>query len=130
MASWPELGSCKCGIGTPPTAGTAPAKAPAGGHQALFQGSVRWHGGCGAPTEETIMTTTVTVLGMGIMGSAMARNLVRAGLRTTVWDRTPAAVAALVDAGAHAAVSPEEAVRDAGVVITLLPTAGAVASVV
>jgi 3-hydroxyisobutyrate dehydrogenase len=76
------------------------------------------------------MTTTVAVLGMGIMGSAMARNLVRAGLRTTVWNRTPAAVAALVDAGAHAAASPEEAVRDASVVITMLPTVGAVASVV
>jgi hypothetical protein len=81
-------------------------------------------------TEETIMTTTVAVLGMGIMGSAMAINLVRAGLRTTVWDRTPSAVAALVDAGALAAASPEEAVRDATVVITMLPTSDAVASVV
>jgi 3-hydroxyisobutyrate dehydrogenase len=67
---------------------------------------------------------------MGIMGSAMARKLVRAGLRTTVWDRTPSVVAALVDAGARAAASPEEAVRDASVVITMLPTADAVASVV
>ena len=31
----------------------------------------------------------VAVLGTGIMGSAMARNLVAAGLRTTVWDRSP-----------------------------------------
>ena len=30
----------------------------------------------------------VAVLGTGIMGSAMARNLVSAGLRTTVWDRS------------------------------------------
>lgn len=74
--------------------------------------------------------TTVAVLGTGIMGSAMARNLVRAGLRTTVWDRTPAAVAVLADAGAHAAASPEQAVRDAKVVITMLPTADVVASVI
>jgi 3-hydroxyisobutyrate dehydrogenase len=67
---------------------------------------------------------------MGIMGSAMARNLVRAGLRTTVWDRTPLAVAAVVDAGAYAAASPEEAVRDASVVITMLSTADALESVV
>ena len=33
----------------------------------------------------------VAVLGTGIMGSAMARNLVAAGLRTTVWDRLPQA---------------------------------------
>ena len=74
--------------------------------------------------------TRVAVLGMGIMGSAMALNLVRAGLRTTVWDRTPAAVAALADAGAQTAASPEQAVREANVVITMLPTADVVASVV
>jgi len=74
--------------------------------------------------------TSVAVLGTGIMGSAMARNLVRAGLRTTVWNRTPAALAALLDAGAHAAASPEEAVRDANVVITMLSTADVLASVV
>jgi 3-hydroxyisobutyrate dehydrogenase-like beta-hydroxyacid dehydrogenase len=37
----------------------------------------------------------VAVLGTGIMGSAMARNLVAAGLRTTVWDRSSPATAAL-----------------------------------
>jgi 3-hydroxyisobutyrate dehydrogenase len=65
----------------------------------------------------------VAVLGTGIMGSAMARNLVRGGLRTAVWDRAPSATAALVEAGAHAAASPDEAVRNARVVITMLPTA-------
>lgn len=71
----------------------------------------------------------VAVLGTGIMGSAMARNLVRAGWRTTVWDRLPSARAALADAGADNAASAEEAVRDARVVITMLPTAEAVSSV-
>jgi 3-hydroxyisobutyrate dehydrogenase len=42
----------------------------------------------------------VAVLGTGIMGSAMARNLVSAGLGTTVWDRSPAATAPLSAAGA------------------------------
>ena len=37
----------------------------------------------------------VAVLGTGIMGSAMARNLISAGLRTTVWDRSPEATAPL-----------------------------------
>ncbi len=71
----------------------------------------------------------VAVLGTGIMGSAMARNLVSAGLRTTVWDRSPAATAPLSAAGALAAASPAEAVRDAHVVITMLPTAAVVTSV-
>jgi 3-hydroxyisobutyrate dehydrogenase len=70
----------------------------------------------------------VTVLGTGIMGSAMARSLLAAGLRTTVWDRSPSA--ALSDAGAQVAASPDEAVRDADIVITMLPTADVVNSVV
>jgi 3-hydroxyisobutyrate dehydrogenase len=72
----------------------------------------------------------VAVLGAGIMGSAMARNLVAAGLRTTVWDRSPAAAEPLSEAGALIAASPAQAVVDAHVVITMLPTAGVVDSVV
>jgi 3-hydroxyisobutyrate dehydrogenase len=64
------------------------------------------------------------------MGSAMARNLVGAGLRTTVWDRSPSATAPLSDVGALVAASPEEAVRDARVVITMLPTGTVVESVI
>ncbi len=71
----------------------------------------------------------VAVLGTGIMGSAMARNLVSAGLGTTVWDRSPAATAPLAAAGALVAASPVEAARDAGVLITMLPTAEVVSSV-
>ena len=71
----------------------------------------------------------VAVLGTGIMGSAMARNLAAAGLHTTVWGRSPQAAAPLADAGALVAASAREAVRDAGVVITMLPTADAVESV-
>jgi 3-hydroxyisobutyrate dehydrogenase len=74
--------------------------------------------------------TRVAVLGTGIMGSAMTRNLVAAGLRTTVWDRSPEAMAPLAQAGARTAPSPVEAVADAGVVITMLPTADVVNTVV
>ena len=73
---------------------------------------------------------TVAVLGTGIMGSAMARNLIAAGLHTTVWDRSPSATAALSDAGARVAPSAREAVRNARVVITMLPTAEVVTSVI
>jgi 3-hydroxyisobutyrate dehydrogenase len=74
--------------------------------------------------------TEAAVLGTGIMGSAIARNLVAAGLRTTVWDRSTSAMAALSEAGALAAASPDEAVADAQVVITMLPTADVVNSVI
>jgi 3-hydroxyisobutyrate dehydrogenase len=73
---------------------------------------------------------TVAVLGAGIMGSAMTRNLVAAGLSTRVWDRSAAATAQLAAAGAVAAPSASAAVRDADVVITMLPTADAVESVI
>jgi 3-hydroxyisobutyrate dehydrogenase len=72
----------------------------------------------------------VAVIGAGIMGSAMARNLVAAGLTTRVWDRSPSATGSLADAGAVVAASAREAVRDAGVVITMLPTADVVESVI
>ncbi len=65
----------------------------------------------------------VAVIGSGIMGSAMARNLIAAGIPTTVWDRSKSATEPLSKAGASVAASVAEAVRDARVVITMLPTA-------
>jgi 3-hydroxyisobutyrate dehydrogenase len=73
--------------------------------------------------------TRVAVLGTGIMGSAMARDLIGAGLHTTVWDRSAAATAALAEAGAQVAGSAADAVAGASVVITMLPDADAVSSV-
>jgi 3-hydroxyisobutyrate dehydrogenase len=72
----------------------------------------------------------VAVLGTGIMGSAMARSLVAAGLRTTVWDGSPEATAPLSSVCASVAGSPEDAIAGARVVITMLPTADAVDSVI
>ena len=70
----------------------------------------------------------VAVIGAGIMGSAMARRLLLAGLPVTVWDRSVSARASLAEAGAVGAESAREAVADAGVVITMLPTADVVRS--
>ncbi len=83
-----------------------------------------------AETDSRGEDVRVAVLGTGIMGSAMAGNLVSAGLRTTVWDRSPAATAPLSDAGALVAASAAEAARDAQVVVTMLPTADVVNSVI
>lgn len=80
-------------------------------------------------TTGTGPATRVTVLGTGIMGSAMARLLARAGLDTTVWDRTAAATAPLAAAGVRVAGSPAEAVAGAAVVITMLPDGDAVSAV-
>jgi 3-hydroxyisobutyrate dehydrogenase len=64
----------------------------------------------------------VAVLGVGTMGSTFARRLLGAGMRVSVWDVSRAAAARLADAGARVAATPEEAVRDAGVVLTMVPT--------
>ncbi|MGO4435361.1 NAD(P)-binding domain-containing protein, partial [Paenarthrobacter sp. RAF9] len=63
---------------------------------------------------------TVAVLGTGIMGAAMARNLLRAGHEVLVWNRDQAKTAPLADAGAQVAVSPAQAVAGADVVVTML----------
>ena len=72
----------------------------------------------------------VAVLGTGIMGAAMARNLLRAGHDVRVWNRDRAKTVPLTDAGAQAAVSPSEAVAGADVVVTMLFDAAAVTDVI
>jgi 3-hydroxyisobutyrate dehydrogenase len=79
--------------------------------------------------QDRVEEMRVAVLGTGIMGSAMARNLIAAGLATTVWDRSPSATAPLAQAGARAAPSAADAVAGARVVIMMLPTADVVTSV-
>ncbi|MGW1990244.1 NAD(P)-dependent oxidoreductase [Embleya sp. NPDC001921] len=54
--------------------------------------------------------SAVTVLGLGPMGRSLAGAFVDAGLRTTVWNRTPGRDRDLVARGAIGAGSPEEAV--------------------
>ena len=65
-------------------------------------------------------TTRVAVLGMGTMGAAMARSLLRAQFEATVWNRTAEKSKALGEAGARVASDPVDAVRDADVVLTML----------
>ncbi|KOT33849.1 dehydrogenase [Streptomyces caelestis] len=56
---------------------------------------------------------SVTVLGLGPMGRALAGAFLDAGVRTTVWNRTPGRDAELTARGAASAASPEEAVAAA-----------------
>lgn len=50
----------------------------------------------------------VGYIGMGIMGSAMAANLLKAGFRVTVWNRTKSKAQPLLDQGAAWADSPAD----------------------
>ncbi|MER5740532.1 NAD(P)-dependent oxidoreductase [Streptomyces sp. NPDC002262] len=62
----------------------------------------------------------IAFLGLGSMGLPMARRLLDAGYPLTVWNRTAAKAAPLLDAGALLAETPADAVRNADVVITML----------
>ncbi|MFJ1547574.1 NAD(P)-dependent oxidoreductase [Streptomyces sp. NPDC088246] len=71
---------------------------------------------------------TVAVLGTGIMGSGMARSLLRAGLDVRAWNRTQAKTAPLAADGATVTDTEEEAVRGADVILTMLNDGPAVAA--
>ncbi|MFP6847246.1 MAG: 3-hydroxyisobutyrate dehydrogenase [Pseudomonas sp.] len=77
-----------------------------------------------------VSTMHIGFLGLGNMGGPMARNLLKAGHRVTVFDPSAQAVATLVEAGATAAASPA-AVAQAKVeaIVTMLPAAAQVKQV-
>jgi 2-hydroxy-3-oxopropionate reductase len=66
---------------------------------------------------------SVSVVGVGIMGTAIATRLIAAGHAVTVFDLDKAKVAALVDKGAAAAASAADAARVSTFVITSLNSA-------
>ncbi|MEW9556283.1 NAD(P)-dependent oxidoreductase [Nonomuraea sp. NPDC050783] len=66
------------------------------------------------------MSENISVLGLGLMGSALAGALLAAGHRVTVWNRTPAKADPLVARGATLAATPAEAVAASPLVIACL----------
>lgn len=72
----------------------------------------------------------VAVLGTGIMGGAMARNLSKSGFETRVWNRSKEKAEPLADDGATVADTPAEAANGADFLITMLPDAEVTAEVV
>jgi 3-hydroxyisobutyrate dehydrogenase len=73
------------------------------------------------------VSETIAVLGAGgTMGFAMARNMARAGLTVRAWNRTPDKAAPLCADGVHIAQTAADAVRGAGIVLTMLSDANAV----
>jgi 3-hydroxyisobutyrate dehydrogenase len=65
-------------------------------------------------------------VGLGFMGEAMARNLVRSGTPLLVWNRTPAKSAALAEQGAEAVADAAELFTRSDVVILMLAGARAI----
>lgn len=72
---------------------------------------------------------TVTVLGTGVMGTGVARSLLREDFGVTVWNRTASRAAPLAEAGARVAPTAAQAVHGADVVLSILFDAAAVLDV-
>ena len=62
----------------------------------------------------------IAFLGLGIMGSGMAANLIKAGFAVTVYNRTAAKTEPLVAQGARAAATPREAAQGAECIISMV----------
>ncbi len=59
-------------------------------------------------------------IGLGLMGTGMSKNLVKAGYPVTVWNRTASKMKPLVEAGAKAAGSPREVAENSDVVVSIV----------
>jgi 3-hydroxyisobutyrate dehydrogenase len=68
-------------------------------------------------------------VGLGVMGSAMARRLLSAGFPVSVYNRSPDKAVELAPLGAEVAGTPGAAVADADVVLISVATADAVRAV-
>ncbi|BBK43489.1 3-hydroxyisobutyrate dehydrogenase [Allostella vacuolata] len=76
------------------------------------------------------MCTPVAMIGLGIMGSAMSRNLIADGFSVHGYDPEPAARAAFEEMGGQLAASAAEAATEAEVILTCLPSAAALDAVI
>jgi 3-hydroxyisobutyrate dehydrogenase-like beta-hydroxyacid dehydrogenase len=64
-------------------------------------------------------STTVSAIGLGPMGAPIARNLLAAGVKTTVWNRTASIAVPFAELGATVAATPAEAGAD--IILSILP---------
>jgi len=76
------------------------------------------------------MTTTVAVLGLGLLGKGFAENLLTKGNTVRVWNRTASRAQSLGEKGAYVASSPADAVKGASRVHLVLAEDSAVDSVI
>lgn len=69
------------------------------------------------------MSGTVALIGMGLLGSALAENLLEAGFAVRGYDTAPERMRQHAERGGHVAASPADAARGASAVMTCLMTA-------
>ena len=67
------------------------------------------------------MAETIGFVGLGVMGKPMAKNLMKAGHKLVVHNRSRGAADEVAAAGATAAASPADVARQSTVIITMLP---------
>lgn len=68
----------------------------------------------------------IALLGTGIMGAAMARRMLGAGLSLAVWNRTREKAEPLAESGARVTDTPRQAAEGADVIVTMLSDGSAV----
>src|SRR5947208_6299118 len=76
------------------------------------------------------MITTICFLGLGTMGGGMASNLLKAGYKLTVWNRSAEKCKPFARKRARLSEPPADAIRDADLVIYMLSNDQAVEEVV
>jgi 3-hydroxyisobutyrate dehydrogenase-like beta-hydroxyacid dehydrogenase len=76
------------------------------------------------------MPHTIGFIGLGIMGQPMALNLLKAGHKLTVYNRTPGKREPLKQAGAQVASTPVAAAKNADFVVIIVTDSAAVEEVV
>ncbi len=76
------------------------------------------------------MAPTVGLIGLGLMGKPMGRNLLKAGFPLVVWNRTPSKADDLVREGATLAANPRETAAQADVLFTIVSDPPALEEVV
>lgn len=111
------------------TAGWLPWNTPRGPSDGRGDVS-RSASGASAGPAHTADVSMVGVIGLGVMGGAMAANLLDAGHEVVVHSRSPGPVEAARARGAVAADGPAEVGRMCAVVVTALPDSAAVEQVV
>lgn len=65
----------------------------------------------------------IAFIGLGNMGGRMAQNLLKAGLKVYGYDLSEVAIQHFAEAGGVVCDSPQDAAKQADVVITMLPAA-------
>src|SRR5215475_11234024 len=77
------------------------------------------------PEQEEDMAKRVGIVGIGIMGTAMMRNLAKDGFEVVGFDVAEAAMQRLAEVGGIAASSPRDVAERVEILITSLPSVDA-----